>query len=69
VAAACVLFGVSDAFGLKLQGLGLPNQVTDVAPYIVTLLALGHCRPAPARHRARRDMKSHCRNPNYHSQS
>jgi simple sugar transport system permease protein len=40
VAAACVLFGMSDAFGLKLQGQGLPNQVTDVAPYLVTLIAL-----------------------------
>lgn len=40
VVAACVLFGFADAFGLKLQGLGLPSQLTDCAPYVVTLLAL-----------------------------
>jgi ABC-type uncharacterized transport system permease subunit len=40
VAAACVLFGFSDALGLKLQGEGLPSQITDVAPYLVTLAAL-----------------------------
>jgi len=40
VAAACVLFGMSDALGLRLQGEGLPNQITDSAPYVVTLLAL-----------------------------
>jgi simple sugar transport system permease protein len=40
VAAACVLFGLSDALGLRLQGEGLPNQITDSAPYVVTLAAL-----------------------------
>jgi general nucleoside transport system permease protein len=40
VAAACVLFGLSEALGLRLQGEGLPNQITDSAPYIVTLAAL-----------------------------
>jgi general nucleoside transport system permease protein len=40
VAIACVLFGMSDAVGLKLQGQGLPNQITDAAPYVVTLIAL-----------------------------
>ena len=40
VAAACVLFGLSDALGLRLQGEGLPNQITDSAPYLVTLAAL-----------------------------
>jgi simple sugar transport system permease protein len=40
VAAACVLFGLADALGLKLQGQGLPNQITDSAPYVVTLIAL-----------------------------
>ncbi len=39
-AAACVLFGFADAFGLRLQGQGLPNQLTDIAPYVVTLAAL-----------------------------
>jgi ABC-type uncharacterized transport system permease subunit len=40
VAAACVLFGLSEALGLRLQGEGLPNQITDSAPYLVTLAAL-----------------------------
>ncbi|MEJ1965050.1 MAG: ABC transporter permease [Gammaproteobacteria bacterium] len=40
VAAACALFGLSDALGLRLQGQGLPNQITDSAPYLVTLAAL-----------------------------
>jgi ABC-type uncharacterized transport system permease subunit len=40
VAASCILFGMSDALGLRLQGEGLPNQITDAAPYVVTLAAL-----------------------------
>jgi ABC-type uncharacterized transport system permease subunit len=40
VAAACALFGFFDAVGLRLQGEGLPNQITDSAPYVATLLAL-----------------------------
>lgn len=49
-AAACVLFGFADAFGAKLQGHGLPNQLTDIAPYVVTLAALvfSHRRRARA---------------------
>jgi ABC-type uncharacterized transport system permease subunit len=39
-AAACVLFGFADAIGVNLQSHGLPNQLTDMAPYVVTLLAL-----------------------------
>jgi simple sugar transport system permease protein len=39
-AAACVLFGFADAIGVNLQSRGLPNQLTDVAPYAATLLAL-----------------------------
>jgi simple sugar transport system permease protein len=38
--AACVLFGFADAVGLRLQAKGLPNQLTDIAPYVVTLVAL-----------------------------
>jgi simple sugar transport system permease protein len=38
--AACVLFATADAIGLRLQGAGLPTQVTDAAPYGVTLIAL-----------------------------
>jgi len=39
-AAACTLFGVADAIGVSLQSRGLPNQLTDIAPYVATLLAL-----------------------------
>lgn len=39
-AAACVLFGFADAISIQLQSRGLPNQLTDIAPYIVTLAAL-----------------------------
>lgn len=40
VALACVLFGFADAFSIRLQSQGLPNQLTDAVPYVVTLLAL-----------------------------
>lgn len=40
VLAAAVLFGLAEAFGFRLQGAGLPQQATDAAPYVVTLLAL-----------------------------
>ena len=39
-AGACVLFGFADAFSIRLQSEGLPNQLTDIAPYLVTLAAL-----------------------------
>jgi simple sugar transport system permease protein len=39
-AAACVLFGFADALSIRLQSTGLPNQLTDIAPYVVTLAAL-----------------------------
>ncbi len=39
-AAACVLFGFADALSIHLQSRGLPNQLTDIAPYVVTLAAL-----------------------------
>ena len=39
---ACVsaLFGLADAMVLRLQGMGLPNQLTNAAPSGVTLVAL-----------------------------
>jgi general nucleoside transport system permease protein len=40
VAALAVLFGVVDAVGFRLQGLGLPQQFTEMLPYVVTLGAL-----------------------------
>lgn len=40
VLAACLLFGAAEAFGFRLQGVGLPQQAADAAPYVITLLAL-----------------------------
>ncbi|MFF4006599.1 ABC transporter permease [Streptomyces sp. NPDC001717] len=37
---AALLFAVTEAAGFRLQGLGLPQQATDAAPYAVTLAAL-----------------------------
>ncbi|ACI59624.1 inner-membrane translocator (plasmid) [Rhizobium leguminosarum bv. trifolii WSM2304] len=39
-AIACVVFGVADAVSVQLQARGLPSQVSDAVPYVVTLLAL-----------------------------
>ena len=41
---ACVLFGVADSLSVRLQGQGLPNQLTDIVPYVVTLAALAISR-------------------------
>ncbi|MBP1325754.1 simple sugar transport system permease protein [Leucobacter exalbidus] len=40
VLGAAVLFGFADALGFRLQILGLPPQLTDAAPYVVTLIVL-----------------------------
>lgn len=40
VLAACLLFGFAEAFGFRLQGQGLPVQITDALPFLVTLAAL-----------------------------
>ncbi len=37
---AALLFGLAEAAGFRLQGLGLPQQATGAAPYVVTLGAL-----------------------------
>jgi ABC-type uncharacterized transport system permease subunit len=37
---AALLFAITDAVGVRLQGLGLPSQFTSAAPYAITLLAL-----------------------------
>lgn len=44
VLGACLLFGVAEALGFRLQGNGLPVQVTDALPYVVTLIALAFAR-------------------------
>ncbi|MEV6349740.1 ABC transporter permease [Actinoplanes sp. NPDC051851] len=40
VLGACLVFGAADALGFRLQGLGLPQQATDAAPYLITLVVL-----------------------------
>ena len=40
VLAACLLFGTAEAVGFRLQGNGLPVQITDALPWVVTLVAL-----------------------------
>jgi general nucleoside transport system permease protein len=40
VLGACLLFGVAEGVGFRLQGNGMVAQLTDAAPYVVTLLAL-----------------------------
>ncbi|WP_214105284.1 ABC transporter permease [Acrocarpospora catenulata] len=37
---ACLLFGIAEAVGFRLQGAGLPQQAADAAPYVITLVAL-----------------------------
>ncbi len=37
---AALLFGFAEALGYRFQGYGLPAQITDAAPYVVTLIAL-----------------------------
>ena len=41
---ACVLFGAANSLSVRLQGQGLPNQLTDIVPYVVTLAALAISR-------------------------
>ena len=40
VLGAALLFGLADALGFRLQSFGLPQQLTDALPYVVTLLVL-----------------------------
>jgi ABC-type uncharacterized transport system permease subunit len=40
VLAAALLFGFADAIGFRAQSFGLPQQLTDAGPYVVTLIAL-----------------------------
>lgn len=37
---ATLLFGFAEAVGYRLQGNGMPAQITDAAPYVVTLIVL-----------------------------
>lgn len=35
-----ILFGVVEALGFRIQGLGLPQQFTDALPYVLALIVL-----------------------------
>lgn len=62
VAALAVLFGAVDAVGFRLQGLGLPQQLTEMLPYVVTLGTLAvsgwRRRGGRSRRRTRRSPQS-----------
>jgi simple sugar transport system permease protein len=52
---ACLGFGAAEALGFRLQGIGAPQQLTDAAPYAITILVLIATRlRLPARFRAGR---------------
>lgn len=40
VLGAALLFGFADAIGFRLQSFGLPQQLTDAGPYVLTLVVL-----------------------------
>lgn len=44
VLGACLLFGLAEGIGFRLQGQGLPVQITDALPFVVTLVALAIAR-------------------------
>jgi simple sugar transport system permease protein len=44
VLGASALFGLAEGLGFRLQGNGLPVQITDALPYVVTLIALALAR-------------------------
>jgi ABC-type uncharacterized transport system permease subunit len=48
---ACLGFGAAEALGFRLQGIGAPQQLTDAAPYAITLLVLVLTRVRFARRR------------------
>ncbi len=49
VVGACALFALAEALGFRFQGNGLPVQITDALPFVVTLLALVVARKRFAR--------------------
>ncbi|WP_374945615.1 ABC transporter permease [Agreia sp.] len=48
---ACLGFGAAEALGFRLQGIGAPQQLTDAAPYAITLVVLVIMRIAVTRRR------------------
>jgi general nucleoside transport system permease protein len=49
VLGASALFGMAEGLGFRLQGNGLPVQITDALPYVATLIALTFARKRFAR--------------------
>ena len=49
VLGASALFGMAEGLGFRLQGNGLPVQITDALPYVATLIALAFARKRFAR--------------------
>ncbi len=51
-AMACLLFGAAESLQITLQGSGFPNELLQMLPYLVTMLALagfiGRARPPHA---------------------
>jgi simple sugar transport system permease protein len=37
---AALLFAAAEAFGFRLQGVGMPSQLASATPYVLTLIAL-----------------------------
>jgi general nucleoside transport system permease protein len=44
VLGASALFGLAEGLGFRLQGNGMPVQITDALPYVATLIALALAR-------------------------
>ncbi|MDE7198075.1 MAG: ABC transporter permease, partial [Lachnospiraceae bacterium] len=40
VFAICIIFGITEGLGLTLQQVNIPNQITDMLPYLAVLTAL-----------------------------
>ncbi len=40
VLSICLIFGITEGLGLTLQQVSIPNQITDMLPYLAVLLAL-----------------------------
>ena len=40
VLAICLIFGITEGMGLTLQQINIPNQFTDMLPYLAVLVAL-----------------------------
>jgi ABC-type uncharacterized transport system permease subunit len=40
IALASLLFGLMDAFSIRLQGLSMPTHFTQMVPYVITIVAM-----------------------------